>query len=66
MAELERKSDEVIYRKEITTDNPNSHTEVTLRFENLTEESTTELRKHFLKLCEEVEKIVEKETSLTN
>lgn len=65
MAESERKSNEVIYKKSITTDNPDSNMEVTLRFENFTEESTTELRKHFLKLCEEVEKIVEKETSLT-
>lgn len=65
MAESERKSNEVIYKKSITTDNPNSNMEVALRFENFTEESTTELRKHFLKLCEEVEKIVEKETSLT-
>lgn len=65
MAESERKSNEVIYRKELITDNPNSYTEVILKFENLTEESATELRKHFLKLCQEVENTVEKETSLT-
>lgn len=60
-----RKRNEVIYRKELITDNPDTYVEVKLSFENFTEESTTELRKRFLELWEEIEIIVKKETSLT-
>ena len=61
----ERKRSEVIYKKEITTDEPNTHAEVILKAEGLSEEANAELRKHFLTLCEEVEKAVQKETSIT-
>lgn len=65
VAECERRCSEVIYRKSITTDEPDTHAEATLKIEGLTEEATAELRKHFLKLCEEVEAAVQKETSPT-
>ena len=44
MAEMERRTNSVIFKKEIVADNPNSYAGVTLEFEGLAEEKTAELR----------------------
>ena len=39
MAEVERTRNEVIYKREITTDEPNAHAELNLKVDGLPEEA---------------------------
>lgn len=64
MAEQERYKNEVVFKKEIITDDPDAYAAVTLSFEGLTEERTGKLRELFNGFYKEVEEIVKKETSL--
>lgn len=45
MAEVERTRNEVIYKREITTDEPNAHAELILKVDGLPEEALDILRK---------------------
>lgn len=65
MAELERTRNEVIYKREITTDEPNAHAELILKVDGLPEETLDILRKKFNALAEMVEREVREKTSLT-
>lgn len=65
MAEVERTRNEVIYKREITTDEPNAHAELILKVDGLQEETLDILRKKFNELAEMVEKEVREKTSLT-
>lgn len=62
MAEI-RTRDIVEYKKSVTTDDSDAYAEVVLKFEKLTEKSTEKLRKMFNRFYEEVEAIVNEETS---
>lgn len=62
MAESERVRNEVIYKKEITTDEPNAHAELIMKIEGVSDEKTEGLRKKFLALYEDMEEVVRKET----
>lgn len=63
MAEYERTRNEAIYKREITTDEPNAHAEMIMKIEGVPDEKVEELRKKFIALCKEVEAVVRKETS---
>jgi len=65
MAEVERTRNEVIYKREITTDEPNAHAELILKVDGLPEETLDILRKKFNELAEMVEREVREKTSLT-
>lgn len=65
MAEVERTRNEVIYKREITTDEPNAHAELILKVDGLPEETLDILRKKFNALAEMVEREVRVKTSLT-
>ena len=65
MAEVERTRNEVIYKREITTDEPNAHAELILKVDGLPEETLDILRKKFNALAEMVEREVREKTSLT-
>lgn len=65
MAEVERTRNEVIYKREITTDEPNAHAELILKVDGLPEETLDILRKKFNSLAEMVEREVREKTSLT-
>lgn len=65
MAEVERTRNEVIYKREITTDEPNAHAELILKVDGLPEETLDILRKKFNALAEMVEREVRKKASLT-
>ena len=65
MAEVERTRNEVIYKREITTDEPNAHAELILKVDGLPEETLDILRKKFNALAERVEREVREKTSLT-
>jgi hypothetical protein len=65
MAEVERTRNEVIYKREITTDEPNAHAELILKVDGLPEEALDILRKKFNALAEMVEREVREKTSLT-
>lgn len=65
MAEVERTRNEVIYKREITTDEPNAHAELILKVDGLPEETLDILRKKFNTLAEMVEREVREKTSLT-
>lgn len=65
MAELERTRNEVIYKREITTDEPNAHAELILKVEGLQESALEILRMKFNSLAEMVEREVRENTSLT-
>ena len=65
MAEVERTRNEVIYKREITTDEPNAHAELILKVDGLPEETLDILRKKFNALAEMVEREVRENTSLT-
>lgn len=64
-AEVERTRNEVIYKREITTDEPNAHAELILKVDGLPEEALDILRKKFNALAEMVEREVREKTSLT-
>jgi hypothetical protein len=63
MAEVERTRNEVIYKREITTDEPNAHAELILKVDGLPEEALDILRKKFNALAEMVEREVREKTS---
>lgn len=65
MAELERTRNEVIYKREITTDEPNAHAELILKVDGLPEAALDILRMKFNALAEMVEREVRENTSLT-
>ena len=65
MAELVRTRNEVIYKREITTDEPNAHAELILKVEGLPENTLGVLRMKFNSLAEMVEREVRENTSLT-
>ena len=65
MAELECTRNEVIYKREITTDEPNAHAELILKVEGLPENTLGVLRMKFNSLAEMVEREVRENTSLT-
>lgn len=66
MAELEHTRNEVIYKREITTDEPNAHAELILKVEGLPENTLGVLRMKFNSLAEKmVEREVRENTSLT-
>lgn len=65
MAEYTRKKNKVAFEKEITTDEPNASATLKLEVYGLTEEAVEKLRIEFIKLWNDVEQLVEKETSLT-
>lgn len=65
MGEVERTRNEVIYKREITTDEPNAHAELILKVDGLPEEALDILRKKFNALAEMVEREVREKTSLT-
>ena len=60
MAELEHTRNEVIYKREITTDEPNAHAELILKVEGLPENTLGVLRMKFNSLAEMVEREVRK------
>lgn len=64
MAELERTRDEVIYKREITTDEPNAHAELILKVEGLPENTLGVLRMKFNSLAEMVEREVREAVKL--
>lgn len=65
MAEVERTRNEVIYKREITTDEPNAHAELILKVDGLPEETLDILRKKFNALAEMVEREAREKTRLT-
>ena len=56
MAELEHTRNEVIYKREIITDEPNAHAELILKVEGLPENTLGVLRMKFNSLAEMVER----------
>lgn len=63
MAEMQKIKNMIVYRKQITTDEPDAHAEAVLEFEGIPEERTAEIREKFNRFFEDIEQIVKKETS---
>ena len=64
MTEEVQKNEMVIYQKQVTANEPNAYSELTLKFEGLRENRIAELRELFNKFFAEVERMVLEDTSL--